>query len=402
MGDRADTTNTAAPLSLVIADDDDTIRDGLREIMDWDRLGFRLVADFSDGEELISYLRRYEVDVVLTDIRMSLVSGLEVAAFIHREGLAVKVVLLSGYKEFEYAKQAIRYGVREYLLKPVELEELEAVFGRLGAELRDGREPPVPEVHADTLVARIARLMVDGAVEAVGPALAALETAESGFSRNDSPCALARVVGNPRALTRAFEARRPPSGLPQVRPIRFLDDRVLLFAVGRSGTTPRDLEAEVRAVCRSVAGLFGHADVEILASAPRIAPEHAMRIRCIVETEDGVDHAEYRAEVVEQAKRFIGKHYAEDLSLEDVAGIVHLSSEYFSRLFKQTEGTTFVQYLTATRVRMASELLRTTVRTAGEIGEAVGYKSLSYFSKVFKKHTGHTPTGYRDALSKRR
>ena len=104
--------------SLLIADDDDAIRNGMSNYIDWDSMGFYVAASFEDGKEMIEYLEKNHVDVVLTDIQMSENSGLDVARYIFEHHLNTKVIILSGYKEFEYARQAIAYNVEDYVVDP--------------------------------------------------------------------------------------------------------------------------------------------------------------------------------------------------------------------------------------------------------------------------------------------
>ncbi len=116
---------------LVIADDEKKIRDGLIKFVDWISLGFEIVADFQDGSEVLEYIKTHHVDVILTDIKMVHSSGLDVAKHIFYNKLPIKVILISGYADFDYAKKGIEYNVFDYLLKPTELPEIKKVFTNL-------------------------------------------------------------------------------------------------------------------------------------------------------------------------------------------------------------------------------------------------------------------------------
>ena len=120
---------------LVIIDDEAMIRKGLCEFINWTALGFEVVASFEDGREAIEYLKQNKVNIVFTDIKMSEISGLEVARYIFENHVEAKVVIISGYKEFEYAQKAIEYGVEYYILKPSDFEEIDRVFSRIREEL---------------------------------------------------------------------------------------------------------------------------------------------------------------------------------------------------------------------------------------------------------------------------
>jgi len=99
---------------------------------------------------------------------------------------------------------------------------------------------------------------------------------------------------------------------------------------------------------------------------------------------------------VARARRFLSQRYADpNLMLQDVAGEVGMSQSHFSTVFAQETGLTFTQYLTALRVGKAKELLSATAMRSSEIAFAVGYNDAHYFSYMFKKQTGVTPSEYR-------
>lgn len=120
---------------LIIAEDEEKLKRGLCNFIPWPELGFEVIAAFSDGKEVLDYLSQHSVDVVFTDIQMTDVSGLEIAKFVHEHQRACKVVVISGYKEFSYARQAIEYKVEHFLIKPVDTDEIGRVFTELKRRL---------------------------------------------------------------------------------------------------------------------------------------------------------------------------------------------------------------------------------------------------------------------------
>lgn len=125
---------------LVIADDEKRIRQGLKNIVDWNSLGFEVTEIFADGQDIIEYLDYMVPDVILTDIKMNNVSGLEVAKYVFEHRLPCKIVLISGYQEFELAIQGIKYGAEDYLLKPTDVDKLEETFRKIAGQLDEARE----------------------------------------------------------------------------------------------------------------------------------------------------------------------------------------------------------------------------------------------------------------------
>lgn len=110
-------------MQLLIVDDEEIIRKGLLRL-DWESAGIRQVHVAEDGIQAKEFLMRRPVDIILSDIKMPGMSGLELAEFVSETSRLIKVILLTGFNEFSYAKSAIRSGVCDYLLKPIQPAEL--------------------------------------------------------------------------------------------------------------------------------------------------------------------------------------------------------------------------------------------------------------------------------------
>ncbi len=117
--------------SLIIAEDEYITRNNLVNKIQWDELGFHVDAKFSDGKEVLEYLKNNTPDVILTDIKMTNVDGIEVARFVAQHKLPVKVIFLSGYRDFSYAQEAVEYQVVHYIMKPIVISKLKEVFREL-------------------------------------------------------------------------------------------------------------------------------------------------------------------------------------------------------------------------------------------------------------------------------
>ncbi len=105
---------------------------------------------------------------------------------------------------------------------------------------------------------------------------------------------------------------------------------------------------------------------------------------------------EHENQLVVKAQTYIQENFQKDLSLDEVSRQLDLSPYYFSKLFKEETGCNFVEYVTELRITKAKELLKQEDRSMKEICASVGYGDPNYFSRIFKKHVGVTPTEYRD------
>lgn len=119
---------------VIIADDEDWIREGLKTFIDWSMMGFTVVGDAENGNQALELVNQLQPHVVLTDIRMPFCTGIEFMEKVRKLNKTVKFVVLSGYDEFEYANAAINSGASGYLLKPINVDKLKEVFGKLKRE----------------------------------------------------------------------------------------------------------------------------------------------------------------------------------------------------------------------------------------------------------------------------
>jgi len=121
--------------TILLVDDETAVRDGIRSRTPWQTYNFEVIAEAGNGIEALELVEELHPDVVITDIRMPYLDGMELIQQIRSSHPATTLVILSGYDEFTYAQQAMRYEVSEYVLKPVSVEDLSKLLERLGKRL---------------------------------------------------------------------------------------------------------------------------------------------------------------------------------------------------------------------------------------------------------------------------
>lgn len=124
---------------IILIDDEDEVREGIKSRTDWASCGFDMVGDFANGRDALDSLEQLQPDIVITDICMPFMDGLELTARIAEQYRDVVVVIVTGYEDFEYAKQAIKLKVKDYLLKPVNLQEFTAFLHKMKLELDEAK-----------------------------------------------------------------------------------------------------------------------------------------------------------------------------------------------------------------------------------------------------------------------
>ncbi|WP_409967571.1 response regulator [Bengtsoniella intestinalis] len=121
--------------TVLFADDEEHIKRALLNAVDWAELGFEIVADVSNGIEAMEYIEKYDIDLLVTDIKMPIMGGIELARAAREIRPSMQIVFLSGHEEFEFAKQAIRYNILEYLLKPITTQQILREFANIKQKL---------------------------------------------------------------------------------------------------------------------------------------------------------------------------------------------------------------------------------------------------------------------------
>ena len=122
---------------VMLVDDEDEVREAIKKRINWEEIGFNVVASAENGEDALEKAKKYNPDVVMSDIQMPFMDGLTFCRMLKSDQPGTKFIIFSGYDEFEYAKEAIRLEAEEYILKPIDAEELKRVFLRIKERLDD-------------------------------------------------------------------------------------------------------------------------------------------------------------------------------------------------------------------------------------------------------------------------
>lgn len=149
---------------LILVDDEPHVREGLRTCYPWEEWGFTIAATFENGRQALDYILHYQVDVILTDVRMPVMDGIELGRQLRERGCQIPLLFLSGYSDFDYVRQALVYGAVDYALKPLRTEKLLAALTRVRKmlERQYGEETAAPpEGYYDKIVDSVRRYVLD-------------------------------------------------------------------------------------------------------------------------------------------------------------------------------------------------------------------------------------------------
>lgn len=156
---------TRSVYTVVVADDEEEIRESVCTMVPWEELGFQLLGEASNGLDALQLVEEREPDLLLTDIRMPFISGIELARQVREVRPATHIAFLSGYDDFEYAKQAIEYNIISYMLKPLTMEglskELTAIHNKIDAQFATFRQSALRSGGPDPFAALLMPLVLD-------------------------------------------------------------------------------------------------------------------------------------------------------------------------------------------------------------------------------------------------
>jgi len=436
---------------MLIVDDEPEIRSGLR-YLNWESVGVEAVGECEHGLEACQWLEQNAADLIVTDIRMPVMNGLELAEHVAKRYSHIKTVVLSGYNDFEMARESLRHGVIDYLLKPINPEEMLSVISntvnmlRMESQQRENQKRLERQVRRTTKLLRqqflrrllfqsvdpdemeegcaAAEMLLEGRRCAVGVLKLDLQAPwDQAYSDKDRKLilfAFDNVIeelwdeagigyhfvdyadGNVYLIS-APDPSGPHEPLIEhldslkrhLRKFRGLFRTTISIALG-SEQEPGGLDLS-RRQAMAVLAQAGNDALAVyngsrLAAGDAAEPEDAKADSPPPSGGAGGKPAHY---VVNAAMAYIRENYDRVLTLQEVAQHVHVNASYLSSLFKEATGDTFVHFLTSLRMERAKALLKDPQFKVYEIGQIVGYENPRYFAEIFKKYTGKTPYEYR-------
>ena len=527
-------------IKVFICEDESIVREGLRDMIPWEKYGYEFVGDAPDGEMALPMIRKLKPDVLITDITMPFMDGLSLSKTVTSELPDIKIIVISGYSDFEYARKAIELGVEQYLLKPVtkadmikalegtrkkiseeneqkdylkqyeqEFKKFERFSHRAFFEKLVEGSLSVQEIYEEAN-----KLHLDLSAEGFNIVIFSVRDPEQSTYTDDAGAVTEKLLNSflqypdciifrCNLLSYAILIKGDNESLG-----RLVEKCVSMIrnACEEAGTrldwhvatgTPTNRLSGLSACYRDANRAFAYRHIfpgkhiltsELLKAEPYVSDEHEMHkvdaakfdpmiIRYFVQTgtlsevgtfadeyitslEGGIksilfryyllvsirvnvelalkeanvsaediatlpafdmnaDEGEVRDflndiltsaitmreresqkrgnDMIDSAIRYVDLHYSDpDISLDSVAEAINISSNYLSALFSNKVGQSFVEYITKKRMAKAKLLLRTTGKRSGEIAYEIGYKAPRYFSFVFKRHQGCTPSQYRN------
>ena len=408
---------------VLLVDDEPLVLIGLQGLLDWSKLGWEIAGTARNGKEALGLVGELRPDLVLCDIKMPVMGGLALAKKCQELDMGLPVfIMLTSYEEFDYVKQSINLGVLEYLVKlDLTPQSLENALRRAEHRIQRERALRAPGSAALSPASGLSQyrerffLQLYGGLFDDGEEFRRL-CGDFGL-RFDSPH---YVVSLGALQNRTLDTKRlatlsagitnmAASTLPKYMPctVTGMDLRhfsVLFPLAGLDGWEER-VSAVLEKAGEVLQGYFGTpvwwAVGRTVDDILEVCESHrsAFSTLSLLSAKSPivfcrVQPLDYHAQQVVQVQEYIRQNLGKRLSLNEVASAFNFSPNYLSQLFAQWGESGFVEFVTATRVNAAKDLMASTDLKIYEISERLGFESAFYFSKVFKKVEGISPRDY--------
>ena len=411
--------------SLLLADDEEEVIQAILKTIDFEALGFRVMGYARNGVRALEMAEEETPDVVMTDIRMPYMDGLELAKRLKEEFPATRLLIFTGFDEFSYAKEAVHLEVEEYILKPAGAEELREVFTRLHKSMDEERDEkrnverlkdyylqslPLLQTNFYTSLIegripeeKLPHFLVDYQIDLDAPSYVCVDLHTSSAGLPEEVTTLLVTM----SVQRYFEEN--VSKHWRAKFFSYLGDTVMIAQIDAPSLV-RTLTDEMDHLCtaaKKITGALVTAGIgAVVLQLAEIAESYsgdrkAVSLRKLYgggKSINIMEASDDKKDYVAKALAYTGEHYNDPkLSLDFLCGKLNVSNSYFSTLFKKKTGKSFVAYLTEFRMQQAARMLEETAEKNYRIAESVGYEDANYFSYVFKKQYGCSPSTYRTA-----
>lgn len=374
-------------LKVVLADDEPYIVQGISMIIDWAKEGFEIVGEASNGVDALELIKKYDPDLVIADIMMPQMTGLELLEKVRTENISgADFVILSGYSEFDYAKTAMKFGSLDYLLKPLDKDELLGILEKVRESERSKTAMGIKDNSATEAWSTMVSSFVMN-----------FESQEDGSDEMLTSKVLDRKIID--SLIHAVETNRKEDITVLTSKVysemEKLENRFVTMGTNYLIYGLIHLAADVEADINQQ---------EILKNIAYSAFENTNSQNALMNLNNMlIEYSEYLVQlrgnqsqnVLSSVEADIRISYKENLTLKDFGKKYFVNSAYLGQMFKKQYGESFKDYLNNIRVDKAKELLLNSDMKVNEIASEVGYNDVDYFINRFIARIGCTPARFR-------
>lgn len=359
-------------LKVLIADDESIVREGFTYYICWKDFDCELIACSTNGEEALEAFKKAKPDIVITDIQMPKMNGFELTTEIQKIDSSTIIIFLSAYSEFEYARTALKLGIFDYILKPLDIDVFKATITK-AVEFRKKHTQKLDSVFS---------LLNEDITDYTSRFRPSIKDAE-------------------QQLLQAIQLNDETTGIQSFNnlwkiilknnfPLSYIKRWVFEFTLVLSRSS--------LFISKNVQNIYhDHDPLSQLSVINNEQELYNWMLSTIINICTLIKSNSFNNKIVNEALKIIfDNYYNKALSLNYVSKKLFISPNYLSTLFKEEAGKNFSDYLMEYRIEKAEVLLKDVSIKIYEVAERVGYTDPHYFSKFFKANTGLTPKEYRD------
>lgn len=403
-------------MRVLLVDDEQYILEYVKHLIDWEKYGFNEVLIENTSTGALSCLRKKEVDLLISDIRMPEASGIDLLKMVNLESSKTKVIFLTGYSEFEYARVGIKCGLFDYLLKPVTKEKFVDVITRF-TNCTDNKKV-IQMSSYDLMMSSLALELKKNEYE------------EKSGIVNDSKIFF-KVKMNEMIGISEYWGARDSLGVNKIDGYLYSEvfqteeemHKVFYhffcnvdFNIDRFiKVKAKILEGLINFDLKNIKQMYETVDLyedkiyfvvfllfKINQKKIPINQEIITKLKnvdnCFDQLQQEVsllNDVKTRKIIIKKIQVYIKENLEKSLSLDELADVVYLHPVYLSKLYKKETGTNLSTYILDERLNKGAELLISSQLKVSDIGKMIGYRTSQYFIKVFKEKYQVTPQQYR-------
>lgn len=355
-------------MTLVIIDDEKIVVEWIKTILEKSGNEYQVVGTAYNGIRGVAIVRQMKPDIVVTDIRIPGMDGLSLIEHTMDELPSTGYIVISGYRDFSYARKALQLRVLDYVDKPITEDKLLAALAtaknyvKERKRLNDFHLSVAPEDYnqicqqmTENLIQYLKEESGEDIMEYLEQALLNMENTGISIERFQDECVknIYVAIEVMRERNPQFEFQKNIGPYSEIKQLRTMEEiRIYMLEIFK----------EFAEALNTAENLFQNKKIYNLL-------------------------------------QYINEHYTEDIGLTELAVHVNMNPAYLSMVFKEQVGMSYIKYLTKIRIDKAKELLQNGGK-ATEVSEKVGYRDYRYFSQVFKKNENMTPNQYKEKYEK--
>lgn len=396
-------------LNLLIADDEPKIRRGIKGLIDTEKYNINTILEAEDGEVALKIINNVAIDIVLLDINMPFLNGIELLAEIRKKNTNMQIIIISGYDEFSYAKEALKYNVLEYVLKPIKKQELQDVIFKAINELNKNiRDKEYLEWANRQMLENINYIKNTTFSRWISNTISDKEIVEDlrflgkDFS-NTIGMIFIKIIDkyNIEIINKKWNNQLVEFAIENIVNEDFKDitnkivsmdenNNVIIiidiYDINKWINYGQDIQKKI--------GSYLKFDVVI---------EQGYTKKGIIDVKDvynkildGVNKRKKYSKLVLYTINYLNSnYYLNNININDIAKYFEVTSSYLSKVLKKETGLSFIEYLTSIRINKAMDIMKDPTIKIYDVAELVGYSNQHYFCRAFKKIIGVSPMEYK-------